>query len=594
MGYLDDWTSIVTLAAAIAGTLYLLLYRLQTSKKHAHEPPIIAPAIPYVGHLLGMAFQGGRYVKGIGLRNRDKPIFTLPVPFSRIYVVTDPSLAAAVQRASKTLSFSPLIPDITKRVLGFDNETTTILRQHIDPESGEARGVIADLHDMVWSYLAPGETLSELSLRASRELARLVNDYAESHDGDPEVVSLLIFLRGFIARATAVFLYGPSNPLSVDPSLEDAFWDFDHGLGSLLMGVAPSLTAQKPFRARERLVQAFTAYLEAGHHHDTAVSEIIRRRIAVLTAHGITLKEAARSEVSFLFAGIVNSATTTFWIVTHLIARPDLLRYVRAELLARAVTELDMGGGGKPTRLMDQDALKTNCPTLMSVFREALRLGSDFYSTRLVKQDTELAGGRYFLAKGAVVQIAGGVIHADPNVWGEGVDEFDPLRFMKLEKGGVATRKGEEEEKPGTANKQDDDEKEKGTSNNKNPEKSDSSSSNISGKEEEQQQQPSSSSSSFKDTQEKKEKGIHPAAFRAFGGGKTLCPGRHFATHEILAFVAMVVLTLDIESVEGKDKTIAVPEKDDGVMPVHILEPKTDVRVKVRVRRDGGRLVVVR
>ena len=50
------------------------------------------------------------------LKNRDKPIFTLTVPFSRIYIVTDPSLAAAVQRASKALSFTPLVPDVTNGV----------------------------------------------------------------------------------------------------------------------------------------------------------------------------------------------------------------------------------------------------------------------------------------------------------------------------------------------------------------------------------------------------------------------------------------------------------------------------------------------
>ena len=53
-------------AAVIFLTVWFLLYRLQTVKSHPDEPPIIAPVVPFVGHLLGMAVHGGRYIKGIG------------------------------------------------------------------------------------------------------------------------------------------------------------------------------------------------------------------------------------------------------------------------------------------------------------------------------------------------------------------------------------------------------------------------------------------------------------------------------------------------------------------------------------------------
>lgn len=38
------------------------------------------------------------------------------------------------------------------------------------------------------------------------------------------------------------------------------------------------------------------------------------------------------------------------------------------------------------------------------------------------------------------------------------------------------------------------------------------------------------------------------AGFRAFGGGTTLCPGRHFATTEILAFTAIMIMQFDIKA----------------------------------------------
>jgi cytochrome P450 len=43
------------------------------------------------------------------------------------------------------------------------------------------------------------------------------------------------------------------------------------------------------------------------------------------------------------------------------------------------------------------------------------------------------------------------------------------------------------------------------------------------------------------------EKRPSQAGFRAFGGGTTLCPGRHFATTEILAFTAVMIMQFHVE-----------------------------------------------
>ncbi|KAL2015754.1 hypothetical protein VTK56DRAFT_4864 [Thermocarpiscus australiensis] len=561
--------SVFTAVAAVLAA-YLLLYRWQLVKAHPDEPPIIPSAIPFVGHLLGMALQGGRYVKNMGLRNPDKPIFTLPVPRSRIYIVTDPSLATAVQRASKTLSFTPLVPDITRRVLGLDHDTVAIVRQHIDPEPGEPRGFLADMHDMVYSYLGPGEALTGLSLDAARELARQIDDYAirlqKNEDGE-ETVNLLQWIRHFVAIATAHFLYGDENPLALHPELESAFWDFDHGLGGLLMGIFPSITARKAYRGREALVAAFEEYLSRDRHLPgpgrRGASPIVQKRVSIALQHGWTLKAAARSEVSFLFAGIVNTATTTFWIILHIFASsshpsapsPNLLSAIRSELS----TALTPSPSAKPLTL-SLTKLKSASPTLQSVLRESLRHNSDTYSTRLVKSPTTLPsppagkspGKPYHLTANAILQISGGTLHADPRIWGPDAASFNPLRFH----GSSSTStKGTETEKDR-----------------------------------------SSTSSRRSHNSINNNNNTHPAAFRAFGGGKTLCPGRHFATAEIQALVALLVTRFDIAgggNEPGRRTEIEIPAKEDGVMPVHVLEPKREVMVRVRSREGTGSVVVV-
>ncbi|KAI0199829.1 cytochrome P450 [Astrocystis sublimbata] len=517
---IQGWSKLPT-ATWIAAffLLYFLLYQYSKTKVDRKEPPVIASHVPFVGHLVGMALRGGKYMKNIGLQNKHLPIFTLPVPMSRLYIVTDPSLAAAVQRASKALSFTPIIPEVTERVLGLDRPTMEITRKNLDPNPGEERGFLADIQDMVYAHFGPGSSLTAISLGAARELRTEVLAFAASQSActtAKQPIDMLSWVRHLVAVSTAKYFYGPQNPISLDPKLEECFWDFDHGLGKLLMNVLPSVTAGRAYKGREQLVEALELYLVNGLH--TTGSQIVQERVEIALRHGWTLRATARSELSFLFAGIVNATTSTFWILLQIFADPQLLSEIREEIIKVLNRNDDPDQDTHhPMHKLNITDLKVHCPVLVAVYRECLRLGSDNYSTRMVKEDFLLAD-RYFLKKGAVVQIAGGVIHADQSIWGEAVETFNHHRFLNNSK------------------------------------------------------------------QRTRQSQIHPAAFRAFGGGKTLCPGRHFAMNEILGLVALIVLMFDIEAPDGG--RIKVPRKNDGVLPVHILEPNSDVKVVISNRQD--------
>jgi cytochrome P450 len=261
--------------------------------------------------------------------------------------------------------------------------------------------------------------------------------------------------------------------------------------------------------------------LEAGHLE--SASSIVKGRARVEKEYGMSVDMTARSALSFLFAGVVNTTTTTFWVVLRIFADTRLLAQVRQEI--HQAFQLSSQRTGPDS--LSIGVVKETCPTLSAVFRESLRVGSENFSVRVVKEDTMLAD-RYFLKKGAVVQISGGAIHASSAIWGQDADKFDPDRFLK--------------------------ERSKGD-------------------------------------------GFHPAAFRGFGGGKTLCPGRDFATNEILMFAAMIIHGVDLVAPEGA--SIFVPEKNDRVMPVHILEPggkgspKVIIRPRVEEAETLSRLRVV-
>ena len=81
---------------------------------------------------------------------------------------------------------------------------------------------------------------------------------------------------------------------------------------------------------------------------------------------------------------------------------------------------------------------------------------------------------------------------------------------------------------------------------------------------------------------------LHPAAFRAFGGGTTLCPGRHFATTEVVAVVAMLVLRYDIAPLESGLETEGewvLPKQNNNNVGTSVLPPVSDVKVRFAKRK---------
>jgi cytochrome P450 len=81
----------------------------------------------------------------------------------------------------------------------------------------------------------------------------------------------------------------------------------------------------------------------------------------------------------------------------------------------------------------------------------------------------------------------------------------------------------------------------------------------------------------------KEQKTRRSAAFRPFGGGNTLCPGRHFASYEVLTFAGSVLLGFDMSPTT---ESFIVPPMDRSKLPLTSLKPAGDITVNLS-RRSG-------
>lgn len=75
----------------------------------------------------------------------------------------------------------------------------------------------------------------------------------------------------------------------------------------------------------------------------------------------------------------------------------------------------------------------------------------------------------------------------------------------------------------------------------------------------------------------------HPGAFRSFGGGATLCPGRHLALIEIVSFAAMFIMRFEATPVNWGWRLPGV--KGNKVIN-SVPPPSSDIKVSIRIR-DG-------
>ncbi|KAK7698755.1 hypothetical protein SLS64_012236 [Diaporthe eres] len=464
------------------------LKKYNTLSGSPQEPPTVFFGLPFLGSLYGLLSRGVSYYETI--RDQVKQsVYTTWIVSQKFYIITSPELISKVNRKQQVISSNgPFIETVYGKILSLDKSSLEILSS----PSKNGKSLVKDSHDMYHTVLKPGHTVMEKMLFDT--LSKFPGHFHSSmaQFGSDSPIDLMTLLRTSVAMAMADALYGPTNPFSSDPSLMDDFWNFEDGIMMLVMNIFPSWTAPNAVRGRERMVDAFRSHARRARdsHSIEGISGLVTQTRDLHQRYECSEDHTARAELG-LFLGLTTSLVPAlFWLVGKVSSWDEgrLLGVVRGELTP-VVQRADEGKQSKSpsrlTRTLSISTLRAKCPLYMSTVREVLRFTAAGIAAFEVLEDTVLESSQ------------GG-----------------RQRLHHLKKGAAL-------QIPATAVHTDE---------------------SVWGPD----------AAEFvpqrfmaPDSRNK----VHPSAFRAFGGGSTLCPGRHIAEDMMLGMAAVVLTEFDLRFV---------------------------------------------
>lgn len=484
------------------------------------EPPTVFFGVPFVGSLYGLLSRGVSYYETI--RDQVKQsVYTTWIVSQKFYIITNPELISKINRKQRVISSNgPFIQTVYGKILKLDEPSLELL----SGASRDEKSLVKDSHDMYHAVLKPGHSVMGKMLFDT--ISNFPGHFRSSvgNLGADKPIELMGLLRTSVAMAMADALYGPANPFASDPTLVEDFWNFEDGIMMLVMNIFPSWTAPKAVRGRERMVEAFKSLNQRTIDDPSCagMSGLVKQVRDLHRLYECSEDHIARAELG-LFLGLTTSLVPAlFWLVGMVSTWDDgrLLDAIREELAPVIDTKQEGNGGKTPGRLsrsLSVSTIKANCPLYMSTVREILRFTAAGIAAFEVLEDTILESSQ------------GG-----------------RQRFHHLKKGAAL-------QIPATAVHTDE---------------------AVWGPD----------AARFvpqrfmaADARNK----VHPSAFRAFGGGSTLCPGRHIAEDMMLAMAAVVLTEFDLRFVGP----VGLPEPDRSQM-TSMMKPVGPCPVLLEAR-DG-------
>lgn len=524
----------VLLICAVTYLWTTLRYRLALrNTNNIQDPPHLPYTIPWLGSARDWLAPtpGSFYTQLLSWHPREVGACTVLLGGETLHLLNAP---AAVHAMFK----------LKNHVANRDGMNETIMRHAagmspVDYEKYDS--VVHKDHQLSTEYLLRQSHANDLA----REFTRCYGDALRSEvqaiqgeTGSRKAVDLYAWLQSvqFGASTTA---YMGEHIKKIYPGFAKDFFTYDRGFLDLIYGFS-KLLKPKAYAARDKVLDGCTKWIEAmdqetggklvdANDPETAWepqwgSRISRARQALWKSVELSPRGRASLELGFLFGLNSNAIPITGWMLMHILdpRKPGLLARVLVQIEQCAA----MNAAGAITLNIQKLA---SDPLMQSIFHETLRLYTDVLVTRELFEDVKLplteskdSPSWLQLKKGTRVLAPTLMNHWDSTHFVDPpADVFCAERYLVPS----------------------------------NPEKEKSGDYSFSSE---------------------ADRGKH----WPWGGGKTMCPGRLFAKQEVLAAVALVLLSFDVKPVD--ERAYKIPGFAPSPPGSGGLVPGGDVRVWLR------------
>lgn len=408
-------------------------------------------------------------------------------------------------------------------------------------------------------YLLKTDKVNELTAQFAKSMQK---DLAEKFRDGPGEVDIFSWLRSLMFKASTTALWG-EKVFDVIPDFERYFFQFDSDMLSFFFRF-PRWMIPEAYSNRDRILEKLKRWHEAAEQElgsdiadPTTIAwepilgaRITRARHLSYRDRKLLPQSRAGLDLGFLFGLSSNAIPVAGWILMHAIDSTRQKISGKRTLYDHLLTEI------KQAQTSDGSlniSILVNQPILLSTTHEVLRLYIDTLVGRQINHDMTVPYSRkkkpdgdvktfvegeqmHSLAvkKGTTMMLSTYIAHFDPSAWQSPdfphhpvPEVFYPYRFL-------TSVPGEGSEKPEFTTKH------------------------------------------------------AEGTFFPFGGGKTICPGRVFARQEIMAAVAMMMLTFDFEFLEYVDhegkSSPSFPGLRDMLPGSVAMNPKGDLKVRATRR----------
>lgn len=385
-------------------------------------------------------------------------------------------------------------------------------------------------HQSTHKYLN-GHALNLMTERLVESFSKQLRQAQDITEEWTDMPDFWLWFRGNMFQASVEALFG-KHMLRLNPSLVDDFWEYDRQGLSILKGL-PRWMNPSGYAIRDKVMNSIKKWHKFASDHVDATkvaandpewdeywgAKVFKARQEYMAAmHFLDDDAKAGEDLGFMFASNANAIPAAGWMALHTFLDPALLERARKDVEDSLQPSSDAGA---PETLNIPKLCSK--PLLQSMYAEALRLNTGIVVGR-TPFNGPLRVGEWLFPKGQMILLSSRTAAMNAEIWNTGTtDEPHPLDTFWADRFVVYP-----------------DRPQSGPLKNPAPQ------------------------AEKLEAPEYSMRGLSGAWF-PYGGGLGMCPGRHFAKQEVIAGMAVLVASFDIEL---KVPNGFVPQADMNYFPV--------------------------